>query len=205
MKYHFFTRSELENLYINVDSAINFQEKIAKCTTYEEFKIIRKIYFEIDTVLYQLDNRDTIACRYDNRLQINDNSDGLAISPDTKTNAVISLTPLISCFISNVGYGIHKPSELTIDSLSQSIGFSYPGYKGDGFDADLHKSAIVNQDNTYFIVSRDKFILSNLQIENCLFVRFYNTTSIEQAVIIYSNKYGFLKIKNNQHEITRIL
>lgn len=183
---------------------MSFQREVAKCETYEQFQEKLNIYIEIDTIMFRSENGDTITCRYDNLMQINDNSDGLAISPDTKSIIGISLSPLDSCFISGAGFTLQKPSEFKEDSLSKRIAFSYHNFT-DGYDVYLYKSGVIAPDKTYFIVSRETFILNNMQIDDCLFVKFYDGLSNEQAVIIYSKKYGFLKIKNTQHEITRIL
>jgi len=205
MKYHFFTKSELDNLYINVDSVVVFQESLSKYITYEEFKAKQQFYVEIDTALFLLDNTDTIACRYDNNVLVNSNSDEFVVNPDTKSIANISLTPLRSSFFKNITYRIHKPSELKEDNLSQQIVFSYSGFTSPEYDVYLYKSGVVSQNNTYFIASREAFTLNNIHIDDCLVVKFYDTSSIEKVIVIYSSKYGFLKLKNTQHEITRIL
>jgi hypothetical protein len=205
MKYHFFSRAELEDIYMNTDSIMSFQSNVSEHVTFEQFNGKQHVYFEIDTVLFLSENGDTITCRYDNLIQINDKSDELVINPDTKSTIGISLNPLDNCFISGASFSIQKPSDLLQDSLSKRIGFWYPDYKSKGYDVYLYKSGEIDTNKTYFIVSREAFSLNSLQIDNCLFVRFFDEFSNLQALIVYSNKYGFLKIKNTQHEITRIL
>jgi hypothetical protein len=205
MKYHFFSRAELEDIYMNTDSIMSFQSNVSEHVTFEQFNGKQHVYSEIDTVLFLSEDGDTILCRYDNLIQINDNSDELAINPNTRTTIGISLITLDSCFISGAAYSMQKPSEFVQDSLSKYISFWYHDYKSKGYDVYLYKNGKINPDKTYFIVSRETFSLNNLQIDNCLFVRFFDDLSNQQALIVYSNKYGFLKIKNIQHEITRIL
>ncbi|MDO9152252.1 MAG: hypothetical protein Q7U47_00815 [Paludibacter sp.] len=203
MKYHFFTQSELTNLYINQDSALNFQKGVAKCITYDQFNVCQRFYVEIDTILFKSEKGDTIACKYDNGIMINRVLD-FFFTPETKTIGGVNLTPIDSCFFSEVFYSIHKPSEFKEDSLAQNIGFYYRGYKDNKYNAYLYRSRLLAQDNTYFISSRDNFTINDLIFENCLFVIFFDMFSIEQASIIYSNKYGFLQVKEKQHEITRM-
>ena len=205
MKYHFFTSSELEDIYMNKDSILSFQRNVSEYVTFEQFNGKQHIYFEIDTVQFQTENGDTITCKYDNLMQINDKSDGLAINPDTKSTIGISLRPLENCFISYAAFSIQKTSDLTQDSLSRHIGFWLPDLKSKEYDVFLYRSGEINSNKTYFTKSKETLILNSLQIDSCLFVRFFDEYSNLQALIVYSNKYGFLKIKNTQHEITRIL
>jgi hypothetical protein len=205
MKYHFFTIGEVEDIYINTDSAINFQEKIANCITYEQFRTVQKEYTEVDTVLFLSDNKDTIKCRYYNTIYVKDKSDGLATSSDKESGVLTRLNPIDSCFISGVTFGFLKPKKYNDNTTAKSIGFAYRGYSDAVFSADLSENSVITSDNGYFILSTDTFTLNNIQIDNCMYVRFYNSLSIEQAVIIYSNKYGFLKLKDTKHEINRIL
>jgi hypothetical protein len=207
MEYHFFSRAELEDVYINVDSVMSFQSKISDYATYEQFKGKQHEYYEIDTVLFLSENADTISCQYNNFIEIKDISDGIGLGyhSSTRTTIGIILFPIDSCFILGAEFNLRKPSEILEDSLSKQIGFWYPNYKSKGYNVYLYETGKINQDKTYSIVSRETFNFNNLQIDNCLFVRFYNDSSNEQALIVYSNKYGFLKIKDTQHEITRIL
>ncbi|MEI6556391.1 MAG: hypothetical protein WCL70_12445 [Paludibacter sp.] len=207
MKYHFFSRTELDDIYMNTDSILNFQSKVSKYVTYEQFKGNPHTYSEIDTVLFISENGDTISCNYDNRIIIDDIPDGLGLGyhASTRTTIGIGLYSIDSCFISGAAFSMQKPSEFMQDSLSKHIGFWYPDYKKKGFDAQLLKYGENNPDNTYFIVSRETFSINSIQIANCLFVRFFDELSNQKALIVYSNKYGFLNLKDNQHEITRIL
>lgn len=205
MKYHFFSTSELEDVCMNIDSIMKFQSKISKIETFDKFNGEQHMYFEIDTVLFLSENKDTIICRFDNLIRIEDKSDGLVINPDTKSTIGISLRPLENCFISYAVFGMQKPSDLTQDSLSKRIGFWSSDLKSKGYDVFLYRSGEVDSNKTYFTTSKEAFILNGLLIDNCLFVRFFDEFSNLQALIVYSNKYGFLKIKNTQYEITRIL
>lgn len=205
MKYHFFSTSELEDIYMNKDSIMRFQRNVSEHITFEQFNGKQHIYFEIDTVQFQTENGDTIACRYDNLMQIYDISDELVISSETKSTIGISLRPLKNCFISNASFSMQKPSNLANDSLSKRIGFWLSDLKLISYDVFLYQSGIIDSNKTYFTMSKETFILDSLQIDNCLFVRFFDEFSNLQALIVYSNKYGFLKIKNIQHEMTRIL
>jgi hypothetical protein len=207
MKYHFFSRADLEDVYMNIDSIMSFQSNVSKHVTFEQFNGKQHVYFEIDTVLFLSENGDTILCKYDNRIIIDDIPDGLGLGyrSSTITTIGIGLYSIDSCFISGAAFSLQKPSEFVQDSLSKYISFWYPDYKSKGYNVYLYKNGEIDRDKTYFIVSRETFSLNNLQIDNCLFVRFFNDISNQQALIVYSNKYGFLKIKNTQHEITRIL
>lgn len=207
MKYHFFSRTELEDIYMNIDSIMSFQNKISKYVSYEQFKGKQHTYSEVDTVLFRSENGDTIFCKYDNRIIIDDISDGLGLGyhSATRTTIGIGLYSIDSCFISGAAFSMQKPSEFVQDSVSKRISFWYPDYKLKGYDVYLYKSGKVDTDKTYFTISRETFNLNGLQIDNCFFVRFFDDLSNQQALIVYSNKYGFLKIKNTQHEITRLL
>lgn len=207
MEYHFFSRTELEDIYMNTDSIMSFQNRISEYVSYEQFKGKQHEYSEIDTVLFLSENGDTISCKYDNRIIIDDIPDGLGLGYHslTRTMIGIGLYPIDSCFISGAAFSMQKPSESVQDSLSKRIGFWYPDYKLKGYDVYLYKTGEIKPDKTYFVVSRETFSLNDLQIDNCIYVRFFDDLSNQQALIVYSNKYGFLKIKNAQHEITRIL
>ncbi len=207
MKYNFFERTELEDIYMNTDSIMGFQNKISEYVSYEQFKGNQHNYSEIDTVLFRAENGDIISCKYDNQIIIDDIPDGLGLGyhSSTRTMIGIGLYPIDSCFISGAAFSMQKPSEFVQDSLSKRISFWYPDYKSKGYDVYLYKNGEIKSDKTYFVVSRETFNLNNLQIDNCIYVRFFDDLSNQQALIVYSNKYGFLKIKNTQHEITRIL
>lgn len=205
MKYHFFSTSELEDVCMNTDSIMKFQSKISKIETFDEFEGKQHMYYENDTVMFHDENGDTITCMSHNVIEVTEQGDALVINPDTRTRISISLSPIDSCFILGTTFDLQKPSKFVEDSLSKYLGFLYPSYPHKGYDTYLFESGIIKQDKTLSTVSRETFDLNDTRIENCLLVRFYDASSTEQALIVYSNKYGFLKIKDTQHEITRIL
>lgn len=205
MKYHFFSTNELEDVCMNTDSIMKFQSAISKIETFDEFEGKQHMYYENDTVMFHDENGDTITCMSHNVIEVMELGDALVINPETRTRISISLSLIDSCFILGTTFDLRKPSEFVEDSLSKFIGFWYTGYPIKGYDTYLFQSGIIKQDKTHSTVSRETFDLNDTRIENCLFVRFYDASLTEQALIVYSNQYGFLKIKDTQHEITRIL
>ncbi len=205
MKYHFFSTSELEDVCMNVDSIMKFQSKISKIETFDEFDGKLHMYYENDTVLFYDENGDTVTCMSHNIIDVAEQGDALVVNPSTKTRISINLFTIDNSLNYIAGFYLDKPSVIPEDSLSKRIEFSYPYNNPKGYFTYLYQSGIIQEDNTYSIVSKETFELNDIPIENCLFVRFYDVSSVEQARIVYSNKYGFLCIKDNQYEITRIL
>ncbi|GEM_PF-6177463 len=105
MKYHFFTRSEVEDVYINTDSVMHFQEEVAKIETYDNFKKKQRIYSEADTLKFLSETGDTIKARRVSSVEISDKSDELAINPETLSNIGYTLFPINNNFFSILGYG----------------------------------------------------------------------------------------------------
>jgi hypothetical protein len=106
MKYHFFTRSEVEDVYINTDSVMHFQEEVAKIETYDNFKKKQRIYSETDTLKFLSEMGDTIKARRISSIEISDKSDELTISPETLSNIGYTLFPINNNnFFSILGYG----------------------------------------------------------------------------------------------------
>lgn len=205
MKYYFFSISELEDVCMNIDSIMKFQNKISKIETFDEFDGKLHMYYENDTVMFHNENGDTVICMSNNVIDVTEQGDALVLNPNTKTKISLNLFSIDNSLNFIAGFYLDKPSEIPEDSLSKRIEFSYPYNSSQRYYTYLYQSGIIKDDNTYSIVSKETFNLNNTQIENCLFVRFYDVSSTEQARIVYSNKYGFLNIKDNQYEITRIL
>ncbi len=205
MKYHFFSTSELENVCMNTDSIMKFQSKISKIETFDEFDGKQHIYYENDTVMFYDENGDTVTCMSNNTIDVTEQGDALVINPDTKTRISLILYCIDSSLNYIASFSLRKPSEMLEDSLSRGVELRYPFNNPKAYNTYLCQSGIKNQDNTYSIVSKETYVLNDTPIDNCLFVRFYDASSTEQALLVYSNKYGFLKIKDTQHEITRIL
>jgi len=201
MYYEFFTEEELSNIYINQDSAMNLQVNLSKCITYDEFIVAKTEYKESDTIFFQTEIGDTLKFVAVNAIDVRKND--AFFRTETGTYAWSEIEPIDSVFIDFVSIGIMKTS--AYDHIERSVFISSSRYKYKNsiwFDLSGNR---VNDTNTYFVVSQEQFVLDNLVIDNCLFIRKFNLLSQEELSIVYSNKYGFIQLKDNQHEITRIL
>lgn len=199
MKYHFFTRSEIDDIYINADSVIHFQQQLAEIETYDNFKKKQRIYSEADTLKFLSETGDTIKVRRVSSIQISSKSDELAISPDTYSSIGTTYLPIKdNDFFTGVTFGKTKEAINNKDSLK--IGYSYFLLNKVLLNANMTN----NNTGSDFSVSKEEYVNNNTRIADCDFIRFFENNSIK-VQIVYSSKYGFLQIKNNQHEITRIL
>ncbi len=198
MKYHFFTRSEVEDIFINTDSVMHFQEEVSKCETYDVFKQKQRIYSESDSVEFLSETGDTIKARRVSSIEISDKSDELAISPETHSSIGTALFSIKdNNLFTHVSFGKSKALINNRDSLSGGIGFGLLN------QISLFANIDTNNGDNYIILRAD-YVHNNINLPNCLFVKFLDNNSLN-IQIIYSNKYGFLQIKNTQHEINRIL
>lgn len=198
MKYHFFTRSEVEDVFINTDSVMHFQEELAKIETYDNFKKKQRIYSEADTLKFLSETGDTIKVRRVSSIEISDKSDGLAISPETYSSigtAYYSLKD--SDFFTGVTFGKSREAINKRDSIE--IGFSYFLFNKVSLYANITNSS----NGTDFSVTKEEYVNDNVRVADCYFISFYENNSIK-AQMVYSSKHGFLQIKNNQHEINKI-
>jgi DNA polymerase III delta prime subunit len=71
-----------------------------------------------------------------------------------------------------------------------------------GVDYTIDKLSPGTQNNVQ--ITQENYSNNNRIIENCFFVRFFDHDAFK-IQLVYSAQYGFLQVKNTQHEINRIL
>jgi len=198
MKYHFFTRGEVESVYINTDSVIHFQEEVAKYETYDVFKQKQRIYFESDTVEFLSETGDTIKFQSQRGVQIQEKLDAFMILPETYSHiGTILLIINNDSFFSYIGYHMIKEKINDKDSLTNSIEVKT-------IEQSYSFSNPFITSGTNYYVTKEAYNSNNIKIDNCYFIHFVENNNIKLQ-IVYSNKYGFLQLKSAQHEINQIL
>ncbi|MFW5700654.1 MAG: hypothetical protein ACOCWM_03105 [Cyclobacteriaceae bacterium] len=205
--YHFFASDELKLLWVNVDSALIFQNNL-------ETGIIgqydmESFYGNIDTVLFTNHLYDTLSFRYEYNLIPGINQWCANAIPMI---AKSSLYTIEESFIKEIEIKLEKAitDELrykiefvfkdgmdlgTSFSLSDSVKIDFNIFNGE-----VDKTTVI-----YLKTYKSNYQFENMNIEECLFFLFYDQNHTEKFKIIYSNNHGFLNlIKNNNHEITRL-
>jgi hypothetical protein len=123
----------------------------------------------------------------------------LAINPETYSSigtAYYSLKD--NDFFTSFSFGKTRQAINNKDSVK--IGFSYFLLNKVSLNANITNSNV----GTNFSASKEEYVNDNIRIADCNLIRFFENNSIIFQ-IVYSSKYGFLQIKNTQHEINRVL
>ena len=139
MKYHFFTRGEVESVYINTDSVMYFQEEVARIETYDNFKKKQRIYSEANILKFHSEAGDTIKIRRESSIEISNKPDELVINPETYSSIGTSYDSFTNNdFFTGVSFGITREAINNKDSIN--IGFSYFLLNKVSLDADITNS-----------------------------------------------------------------
>jgi hypothetical protein len=175
-----------------------FQEEVARIETYDNFKKKQRIYSEANILKFLSEAGDTIKIRRESSIEISNKPDELVINPETYSSIGTSYDSFTNNdFFTGVSFGITREAINNKDSIN--IGFSYFLLNKVSLDADITNS----NNGTNFSVTKEDYVNNNVRIADCDFIRFFENNSII-VQMVYSSKYGFLQIKNNQHEINRI-
>lgn len=201
MNYHFFTEIELANILINQDSAMNLQTKVKKLKTYDEFISKINSYEEHDTVYFRDEKGDTLHMLSNSSINIQ-NVPSFSIRTDTKTALGTSLIAIDNLTFNTISFGLIKENST---SFFEEISVIRPNY--DYKNGLYYRFAGVTNKTTSdgrYTVSYENYSWKNNIIENCMVFIKYDTSKNESFKIIYSNKHGFLLIKDEQYEIIKI-
>ena len=201
MHYSLFSREELSAIKINQDSAMNLQLRVSNIKTYDEFSSYRKKnYSETDTIHFINEMGDTLKLLEGSSISIQ-NIPSLSVVTYTNTNLTAALTMLDSVSFESIYFVLEKGSD---KSFYKDIIMTRPNYDYlNGIDVRFFtKSNISSSENS--TMTYEKFEWRNNSIDSCMVFTEFDDSKKELFKIIYSNKYGFLKIKDKQREITRI-
>ena len=200
MHYFLFTREEISTIKINQDSAMNLQTRISNIKTYEEYSDSKKDYFEIDTIHFINEQGDTLKMLESSGIRFIVRP-SLSVRTYTNTNLIAGLNMIDSVSFESIYFILEKGSD---DIFYKDVIMTRPNYDYlNGFDVRFfsqeNTTASENTTMTY-----EKFEWRNNSIDSCMVFTKSDNAKNELFKIIYSNKYGFLNIKDNQHEITRV-
>ena len=200
MHYFLFTREEISTIKINQDSAINLQTRISNIKTYEEYFDSKKDYFEFDTIHFINEQGDTLKMLESSGIRFIVRP-SLSVRTYTNTNLIAGLNMIDSVSFESIYFILEKGSD---DIFYKDVIMTRPNYDYlNGFDV-----RFFSQENTTAskntTITYEKFEWRNNSIDSCMVFTKSDNAKNELFKITYSNKYGFLNIKDNQHEITRV-
>lgn len=206
--YHFFTGDELNLLWENVDSALILQDKLNSGEIGSSD--INSDYGKIDTIQFINQSYDTLNFVYIYKLTSGNNQ---WCANDIPMIAKSSLYFIEENFIEEIEIKLEKATD---SKLIYNIEFLFN--EGQDFSSNFSLTDSIKIDYNVFNSGMDastiiylKAYISNYQfnnenLNNCLIFEFNTQSHIEKFKVIYSNKYGYLKlIKNENYEIERIL
>lgn len=201
--YQVFTKDEIaNNLWINIDSALNLQQKLIINKNYSQ-------YDELDTLNFIDEKNDTIPILIHNNIQ-----PAHSLCTDYPMDGNSSIYPLKPCFIKGFIYKMEK-SIVSGKPIDYSFDFEWDnGNYGSSFvlndtlkfEFGFTNNIVDKTKITYVIPSIASITINSITIDKCIKFLFLDKSKNEILVTYYSNKYGYVKIiKNKQNEITRIL
>jgi len=203
--YHFFESDELKLLWENIDSALILQNKLrsGEIRQYD----INSAYGKLETV--QFINQSCNIVNYTSRYRLSPGHNQWCAN-EIPMIAQSSLYANDESFIDE----IEITSEKAINNrlfhtinivFNDGLDFKSNFTLSDSLRADYN--VFNEEDNTtviYIKAFKSDFLLENMNMEECLFFLFYDQNQTEKLKVIYSNKYGFLTIiNNNKHELKR--
>ena len=196
MDYAFFTKSELSNIDINIDSAISFQTDIAKLKTYDEFIANGdNSYEEIDTIYYINQNNDLLKMLVYNQISIYSVPSHFTRT-GTKAMLYASLTPLTDESFKNLSYILTKSSSELL--LNKEINVQRPNYN---WKKSIYYKCFSNDtESNCSSISYENFTWKNTTIDSCMIFNSYDSIGNEDFRVVYSSKNGFLYIKDKENE-----
>lgn len=207
-EYHSFTGDELKLLWENVDSALILQNKL-NTGEIGHFDA-NSGYAQIDTILFLNQSSDSLYYIYRyglipginqwcaNAIPMIAKSILTANGESYIQHITIELEKNVADeLIYKIDFGFNDGMDLSTSfSLSDSIKIDF-----NIFDGNMDKSTIIYLKSFY-----ENYQFNNEKLENCLVLMFKDFHNNEKFKVIYSNKYGFLKIiKNENYEIERHL